>query len=203
PVPTLRLYGLLLRDRALTRALARACVGAGPLAAHREVAPVPQAAVAADLHQPLDIHRDLLAEIAFHAALLFEHAADLPDIVFGEILDPDVGAHARRTEHVVRALPPDAVDVGKADLDPLGPREIHTCNTRHRLPLPLLVLRVGADHAHHAAAAHDLALVANPFDRCPYFHCFAPRLPASDCTLQHLLKPSALRPTPFSRSARD
>src|SRR5262245_544757 len=145
------LHCLFLRDRALARTLARARVGARPLTAHRQVAPVPQATVAADLHQPLDIHRDLLAEIAFHAALLFEHAADLPDIVFGEILDPDVGAHARRTQHVVRALASNAVDVGKADLNPLGPREIHTCNTRHRLPLSLLVLRVGADHAHHAA----------------------------------------------------
>src|SRR5215510_9841633 len=99
---------LLLRDGALSRPR----VGARPLAARRQVAPVPQAAVAADLHQPLDVHRDLLAEIAFHAALLFEHAADLPDIVFGEILDPDVGAHTRRAEDIVRPLPPYAVDVG-------------------------------------------------------------------------------------------
>src|SRR5215510_5714659 len=112
---------LLLRDGALSRPR----VGARPLAARRQVAPVPQAAVAADLHQPLDVHRDLLAEIAFHAALLFEHAADLADIVFGKILHPDVRAHARRTQNAVRALPPDTVDVGKADLDPLGPREIH------------------------------------------------------------------------------
>ena len=42
------------------------------LAAHRQVAAVPQAAVAADLHQPLDVHRDLLAEVAFDAALLLD-----------------------------------------------------------------------------------------------------------------------------------
>ena len=33
-------------------------------------------------------------------------------------------------------------------------------------PLPLLVLRVRADHAHDAAAPHDLALLADPLDRC-------------------------------------
>jgi hypothetical protein len=32
------------------------------------------------------------------------------------------------------------------------------------------VLLVGADHPHDAAAADDLALVANLLDRCPDFH---------------------------------
>jgi hypothetical protein len=32
------------------------------------------------------------------------------------------------------------------------------------LSLPLLVFLVRANHAHDAAAPHDLALVANPFD---------------------------------------
>src|SRR5438045_1818316 len=71
---------LLLRDRALARALPRPGVGAGPLPAHRQVAAVPQPAIAADLHQPLDVHRDLLPEIALHAADVLEHAADLPHI---------------------------------------------------------------------------------------------------------------------------
>src|SRR6185503_15164351 len=109
----------------------------------------------------LDVHRDLLAEIAFHAAHLFEHPADLPDVVLGEILHTDVRADAGCPEDVVRSLPADAVDIGKANLDPLGSRKIDACNSRHLLSLPLLVLRVRADHAHHALAAHDFALVAN------------------------------------------
>ena len=120
-----------------------------------------QAAVAADLHQPLDVERNLLAEIAFDAALLLEHAADLAHVVLGQILDPDVRADAGRTENVARPFAADAVDIREPDLDPLGAREINACNTRHRLSLPLFVLRVRADHAHHTAAADDLALVAN------------------------------------------
>src|SRR5262245_39998059 len=89
------LYRLLLRDRALARTFAGARIGAGPLSAHRERAAMTHAAVAADFHQPLDVHRDFLAQVALDAALLFDHAADLPDIVFGQILDPDVGADAR------------------------------------------------------------------------------------------------------------
>src|SRR5581483_6513179 len=45
------------------------------------------------------------------------------------------------------------------------------------LSLPLLVFLVRADHAHHAAATHDLALVANPFDRRSYFHSLPTILP--------------------------
>jgi hypothetical protein len=36
-----------------------------------------------------------------------------------------------------------------------------TKSLNHQLPLPLFVFLVAADHAHHALAAHDLALVAN------------------------------------------
>jgi hypothetical protein len=39
-----------------------------------------------------------------------------------------------------------------------------------RLSLALFMFRVFADHPHHALAADDLALVANLFDRSPYFH---------------------------------
>src|SRR5277367_3581008 len=38
------------------------------------------------------------------------------------------------------------------------------------LPLPLLVLLIRTDHPHDAAAADDLAFVANLLDRCPDFH---------------------------------
>src|SRR5229473_2328527 len=42
------------------------------------------------------------------------------------------------------------------------------------LSLALLVLRVAADHSHHAAPMNDLALVANLSDRRPNFHFAAP-----------------------------
>ena len=39
---------------------------------------------------------DHRAEVAFHAALLLQHPADLADVVLRQILDPDVGADAGR-----------------------------------------------------------------------------------------------------------
>src|SRR5918999_1619172 len=122
-------------------------------------------AVAADFHQPLDVHRDLLAKIAFHAALLLEHAADLAHVVLGEVLHPDVRAHARFRKDLVRAVPPDAIDVGEADFDALGARQIDASNSRHVcLSLPLFVFLIRANHSNHAAPADDLALIANALD---------------------------------------
>src|SRR4051794_6609063 len=72
--PSRALDGLLLCDGALARALPRACVGPRPLAAHREVPAMAHAAEAANLHEALDVHRDLLAEIAFDTPLLLDDA---------------------------------------------------------------------------------------------------------------------------------
>ena len=131
---------------------------------------MPETAVAADFHQPLDVHRDLLAKIALDPTHFFDHAADLPDVVLGEILDADVRADARLSQDVAGPLASDAVDIGESKLDPLGARKIDAGNTSHVLSLPLLVLRVRADDAHHPTAADHLALVTNPFDRRSDLH---------------------------------
>src|SRR5687767_15975328 len=47
-------------------------------------------------------------------------------------------------------------------------REVRT--PKRELPLSLFVLRIRADHAHDAAPAHDLALVANLLHRRSYLH---------------------------------
>src|SRR5208282_4867431 len=57
------------------RAFSRARVGVRALAAHRKIAPVAHSAVALDVDEPADIHLDLLAEIAFDAALLLDGLA--------------------------------------------------------------------------------------------------------------------------------
>src|SRR2546428_10562122 len=51
-------------DRGLARTLPRARVGAGTLAANRPSLALTGAAIAAEDHQPLDIHRHLAARVA-------------------------------------------------------------------------------------------------------------------------------------------
>src|ERR1700691_133322 len=53
---------LLAGDR-LGRTLAGACVGVGALPANRQAAAVTQPAIAAEIHQPLDVHRDFAPQI--------------------------------------------------------------------------------------------------------------------------------------------
>src|SRR5690606_35387856 len=61
--------------------------------------------------------------------------------------------------------------------------------------LSLLVLLVAADDPHDAVAAHDLALDANPLDRCPDLHG------ALDGSWKPTYAPTFLliRPRPVSR----
>src|SRR5215212_4433262 len=61
-------------------ALARARVGVGALAAHRQAAAVPQAAVAGHVHQALDVHGDLAAEVALDPVLAVDQLADAEDL---------------------------------------------------------------------------------------------------------------------------
>src|SRR5580700_2152730 len=59
----LRRRFLLVGHSAAARSLARARIGVGSLASHRQTAAVPQAAIGAHLDVPLDIHRDFFAKI--------------------------------------------------------------------------------------------------------------------------------------------
>src|SRR6185437_10769021 len=138
--------------------LAGARVGARALAAHGEAAPVAQAPVAADLHQPLDVLRPLPAQVALNLERLVDVIAQPRDLFLGQVAHLRVGADAEILEHHVGGRAADAVDVGEADLDALLARDVDACDPSHRLPLPLLVPRVGADDQHVAVPADHAAL---------------------------------------------
>src|SRR5271169_6066839 len=78
---------LLCRDGALPRSFACARIRVRALAAHGEIAPVPQAAIALNFDEPANIHLDLLAEIAFDAALGFNRLPEPVDFFLGQVLD--------------------------------------------------------------------------------------------------------------------
>ena len=47
---------------------------------------MPGAAVGAQIDEPLDVHRDFLAEFAFHPVLTLNHFTDTSDLVLREVL---------------------------------------------------------------------------------------------------------------------
>src|SRR5687767_8359327 len=86
--------GLLLAGDRPRLALAGAGVGVGALAADRQVLAVPEAPVAAEIHQPLDVHRHFAAQIAFDPVVAVDRLADAYDLVVGELADAPLGRNA-------------------------------------------------------------------------------------------------------------
>ena len=121
-------------------------------------------AVRADLDQALDVERDLAPQVAFDLVAAIDQLAEPVDLLFGEVADPGVRVDVGLGEDLLRGRQADAEDVGEGDLDALLARDVDAGNACHRLPLPLLVLRVGADDHHGAVATDDLAVVAARLD---------------------------------------
>src|SRR5690606_34856152 len=137
---------LLAGDRT-ARALAGARVGLRRLTAHGQAAAVTQAAVAADVHQPLDVWLDLATEVPVDFELAVDDLAQAADLGLGEVLDPGVGRDLGLAEDDAGARSADAVDVWECRLYALVAREVDARDPSHDSSLPLLVLRVHAtDH---------------------------------------------------------
>jgi hypothetical protein len=117
-----------------------------------------QAAIAPDVHQSLDIHRDFAPEVAFYTELFVDDVAQPLDFIFRQVPHPCVWAYASSLEELLAGMQSNPVDVGQGYFYAFLPREVNTGNTCHVvLSLPLLVLRVAANDAHYAFAANDLA----------------------------------------------
>src|SRR5579884_2004330 len=128
----LRRRFLFVRYRALARTFARAGVGVRALSALREVAAMAISAIGADFDEPLDVHRNILAQIAFDVALRLNHLADAIDLVFVEVLNLLVGIDLRGSENAGRPRIADAVDISERDVHVLIARKIDACNACHK-----------------------------------------------------------------------
>src|SRR6516164_7222693 len=94
---------LLAGDRPCL-ALARARVGVCPLTSDRQAAAMPQAAVAAKVHQPFDIHGDVSPQVALHDVVAVDRLADLQHLRVGQLVDPALFGNARLLAHLLGKL---------------------------------------------------------------------------------------------------
>src|SRR5699024_7454789 len=85
PVAITLLGCLLLARDCAARPLLGARVRVRPLAANRQAPAVTNPAIGADVHQPLDVHRDLGPERAFDAVLLLDRLTQLVDVGIGQV----------------------------------------------------------------------------------------------------------------------
>src|ERR1700691_3766341 len=112
---SLRRRFLLACDCALTRSLAGARVGVGALAASGQVAPVAQSTIGLNVNQPLDVHRNVFAQIAFDLAFVLNHLADTVYLVFAQILNLLERVHIGRSQDAERTRSADTEYVGQRD----------------------------------------------------------------------------------------
>src|SRR5271170_1982929 len=103
----------------------------GPLAVDRQALAVPETPVAAEIHQPLDVHRDLAPQIALDVVVAIDQLADAQDLVVGQLVNPPGIRDADLGADLTSLGPADAEDVGEADLHALLRRDIHACDACH------------------------------------------------------------------------
>src|SRR5262249_1501812 len=101
------------------RALAGPSVGVRALAADGETLPVAQAAVAAEVHEPLDVHGDLAPEITLDLVVGLDDLADGAGLLLGEVLGPRGQVDPRLGHDVLGGLVADPVDVLEGGHPPL------------------------------------------------------------------------------------
>src|ERR1700704_638170 len=132
PLFAIRQLLLLAGDR-LGRSLARARVGMGALTAHRQSAAMTQAAIAAEIHQTLDVHAGLATQVAFDQIVAVDHFADLQHFLIAQLRHAAIIGNLDLLQDVGRILLADAMDVLERDQDALIGRNIHAGNTGHGL----------------------------------------------------------------------
>src|SRR5688572_8241952 len=117
-----------------------------------------QAAIAAEVHEALDRKADVAAKVAFGFESGFHALTNFRDLCVGEIIGTQAVWQLSVLDDLFGARLADAVDVLQSDDDSFVSRKVDTTDTCHIcLPLPLLVLRVLANHADHAFTLDDLA----------------------------------------------
>jgi hypothetical protein len=142
---------------------------------------MPKAAVAPNIHQALDVHRDFATQISLDSHLFVDDFANSVDLVIGKVPHARVRIYIRALEQFLAGMEADAKDIGQRRFDPLIARKIDSCNSRHvasplgprergRLTLPLLVPWIDANHPNDAFASNDLALLTPTSHRSCYFH---------------------------------
>ena len=77
-----------------SRPFARPCIRTGTLAPERQSAPVANSAVAAEVHQPLDVHRRFAPQITFNREI-GDGGPELRHFGFCQVLHRRVGCNAR------------------------------------------------------------------------------------------------------------
>jgi hypothetical protein len=166
----------LQRRSSLTRAFAGTGVRAGALTAHGQSTAMAKPAVAANVHQSLDVHGRLATQVTFDCELS-DLIPDFLEITISQVFDLFGISNATCFANFASAGATDTKNGGQANLGMLLRWNIDASDTCHfrplkllQLTLTLLVTWICTDHTHNALASDDFAVAANFLDRSRNFH---------------------------------
>src|SRR5437868_11650320 len=101
------------------------------LTAHREPAAMAQAAVAAKVHQALDVQLDFAPEIALNNVVAVDHLADVENLLVRELRHAPLRRKVQLFHDLAGLRLADAMDVLQRNNDALVGRKIDTRDTSH------------------------------------------------------------------------
>jgi hypothetical protein len=137
-------FQLFLQNRsAFARAFARTRIGAGTLATHGQTAAMTETTVATNVHQALDVHGGLAAEVTFDREQT-DLIADLFKIAVGEVLDLLGISNVAGFADFASARATNAKNRSQADFGVLMRRNVDTSDTSHMRPLNSLEINLDA-----------------------------------------------------------
>ena len=94
---------------------------------------VAQAAIAAQIHQPLDVHRHFAAQIAFDEIVAVDDFADLDDFGVGQVVDAALWRDADLLADLLGLGGANSMDIAQADFDSLLGGDIDAGDTCHEI----------------------------------------------------------------------
>jgi hypothetical protein len=92
---------------------------------------MPQSAIATEIHQSLDIHRDLPSQVAFDRAIPIDQLANAQHLIVGQFMYAPLGWNADVAADLKGLGSTNTVDVREPDRDPLLIGDIDTRDARH------------------------------------------------------------------------
>src|SRR5687768_5496688 len=103
------------------------------LTTHRKAAAMTQAAIAAEVHQTLDVDADFTAQVALDHIVAVDHFADLQHFLIAELRHALLSRNIDLLHDLGGVLLADAMDVLKRDQHALVGRNVDAGNTSHGL----------------------------------------------------------------------
>src|SRR5262249_35864188 len=101
-------------------------IGMRTLAAHREPTAMPEATVAGEVHQSLDVHRRFAAQVALDRVVAVDGLADADDLVVGQRVDATRLIYPHFPQDLLGLRLADPVDVLQPYHHALGGGNVHT-----------------------------------------------------------------------------